>query len=179
MADPTLPEVNFVTGKPLGGGLTLNPETNLPEINFVTGKPLGHSKTMGVSSADAQGIFGDEKTAGYKEDLSAFTKYGVPLGRNLDFVELRARNQSTAEKWGHGIAKAGVTALGAVAENTVGVIAGLGSLATGGAYWDNAVGRNIDGMSTCLTISQKKSGIWAHYKKWVLLIFGVILLQMD
>lgn len=79
-----------------------------------------------------------------KDGITKFTDYNVPLGQELDWEEIRARNQSTAEQWGRGLAKAGVTTIGAVAENTLGVIFGLGSLAMGGAYYDNAVGRSVD-----------------------------------
>jgi hypothetical protein len=79
-----------------------------------------------------------------KDSITKFTDYNVPLGQELDWEEIRARNQSTAEQWGRGLAKAGVTTIGAVAENTLGVIFGLGSLAMGGAYYDNAVGRTVD-----------------------------------
>ena len=79
-----------------------------------------------------------------KDSITKFTDYNVPLGQELDWEEIRARNQSTAEQWGRGLAKAGVTTIGAVAENTLGVIFGLGSLAMGGAYYDNAVGRSVD-----------------------------------
>lgn len=79
-----------------------------------------------------------------KDGITKFTDYNVPLGQELDWEEIRARNQSTAEQWGRGLAKAGVTTIGAVAENTLGVIFGLGSLATGGAYYDNAIGRTVD-----------------------------------
>ena len=79
-----------------------------------------------------------------REPITNFTKYGIALGQDLDWDELRARRQSTADQWGNGIAKAGVTTIGAVAENTLGIIFGLGELATGGAYYDNAIGRTVD-----------------------------------
>ena len=82
-----------------------------------------------------------------KDSITKFTDYNVPLGQELDWEEIRARNQSTAEQWGRGLAKAGVTTIGAVAENTLGVIFGLGSLATGGAYYDNAIGNSVDKMN--------------------------------
>ena len=82
-----------------------------------------------------------------KDGITKFTDYNVPLGQELDWEEIRARNQSTAEQWGRGLAKAGITTIGAVAENTLGVIFGLGSLATGGAYYDNAIGNSVDKMN--------------------------------
>ena len=79
-----------------------------------------------------------------KDSITKFTDYNVPLGQELDWEEIRARNQSTAEQWGRGLAKAGVTTIGAVAENTLGVIFGIGELVSGGSYYDNAVGRSVD-----------------------------------
>ena len=140
-------KINPLTGEPLDTAI-LNPETNLPDVNPLTGEKLVPKK-RDVYRVDMQrdpdrAIMASEKSMGYQDDISKFTKYGVPLGQNLDWQELRARNQSTAEKWGHGLAKAGVTTLGAVAENTIGVLFGLGELATGGAYYDNAIGKAID-----------------------------------
>jgi len=80
----------------------------------------------------------------YKEPLANYIDYGVPLAPGYDWDEIRARNQGVGEKLGRGLVKMGVTTLGAVAENTVGIIAGLGSMASGGTYADNAVGRVVD-----------------------------------
>jgi len=80
----------------------------------------------------------------YTDDLSKYKKYNVPTTRHFNWDEQRARLQSTGEKWRNGISKALVTTVGALVENTVGVIAGLGELATGGAYYDNFVGKSID-----------------------------------
>ncbi len=93
-----------------------------------------------IGTGITSGMYANRK----KDSITKFTDYNVPLGQELDWEEIRARNQSTAEQWGRGLAKAGVTTVGAVAENTLGVIFGLGSLAMGGAYYDNAVGRSVD-----------------------------------
>lgn len=83
----------------------------------------------------------------YTDPIESYREYGVPLNPFVDWNEERANRQSTAEKWANGLTKAGITALGAVYENTVGVFAGLGSLATGGEYYDNFVGRQVDSVN--------------------------------
>ena len=77
-------------------------------------------------------------------DLQSYADYGVSLSPISDLDEARAQRQSTAEKWGNGLLKAGVTTVGAIAENTLGIVAGLGELASGGQYYDNAVGQTVD-----------------------------------
>ena len=80
----------------------------------------------------------------YTDDLSKYKKYNVPTTRHFNWDEQRARNQGTGEKWLNGITKALVTTAGAVVENTLGIVAGLGELAAGGAYYDNFVGKSVD-----------------------------------
>lgn len=88
-----------------------------------------------------------ELTNIYTDPLSSYTKYGVPLSPFVDWNEERAQRQSTGEKWANGLMKAGITTLGAVYENTVGVFAGLGEMATGGSYYDNFVGKQVDSVN--------------------------------
>ena len=83
----------------------------------------------------------------YTDPMSNYVSYGVPLNPYADWNDIRAKNQGTAEKIGRGALKMLTTTVGAVAENTIGVIGGLASLATGGTYADNAVGRSIDDMN--------------------------------
>lgn len=83
----------------------------------------------------------------YTDPLSSYLEYKVPMNPYFNFNDVRAQNQSTAEKWMRGLTKAGVTAFGAVVENSLGTLAGLGELATGGSFYDNAVGRNVDKMN--------------------------------
>lgn len=83
----------------------------------------------------------------YTDPAANYVSYGVPLNPYADWNDIRAKNQSTAEKIGRGALKMLTTTVGAVAENTIGVIGGLASLATGGTYADNAVGRSIDDMN--------------------------------
>ena len=83
----------------------------------------------------------------YTDPLSSYLEYNVPMNPYFNFNDVRAQNQSTAEKWMRGLTKAGVTAFGAVVENSLGTLAGLGELASGGSFYDNAVGRNVDKMN--------------------------------
>ena len=149
-------KINPMTGLPIGQrSATIDTTTGTEQkVNPMTGKPIGSVArgNMGVTIGGPAGFTSSAmSTSDYnirrKDDISRYQKYDVPLGQDLDWDEIRARNQSTAEKWGYGLTKALTTTVGAVAENTLGVIAGLGSLATGGAYWDNVVGRNIDNMN--------------------------------
>jgi hypothetical protein len=84
----------------------------------------------------------------YTDPIEKYAKYNVALNPFNDWNEERARNQGTAQKWMNGLTKAGLTTLGSVYENTVGVLAGLGSVMTGGSYYDNFVGRQVDEMNT-------------------------------
>ena len=83
----------------------------------------------------------------YTDPLSSYLEYKVPMNPYFNFNDVRAQNQSTAEKWMRGLTKAGVTAFGAVVENSLGTLAGIGEVASGGSFYDNAVGRNVDKMN--------------------------------
>jgi len=65
-------------------------------------------------------------TTQYSDNISKYQKYNVPLRQEFDWNEQRAQRQSTTEKWGHGLLKAGVTTVGAIADNTLGVLEGIG-----------------------------------------------------
>ena len=106
-----------------------------------------------VSTTDLHGDYaGGVQDLSYKlapgESLSRYKKYGVTnLLPGGDWDEERARRQSTGQKWINGLAKAGVTTLGAIAENSIGAIDGIGESiyhkdAT--KLYDNAVGRTVD-----------------------------------
>ena len=145
-------QINPITGDPIGNVALIDAETNLP-VNPITGEALGtygggSNLTIGGNNPNniAESITGSQLTTNRSrgQAISRYTDYGVPLGQDLDWDEIRARNQSTAEQWGRGLAKAGVTTLGAVAENTLGVVAGIGELMTGGSYYDNTVGLSVD-----------------------------------
>ena len=84
----------------------------------------------------------------YTDDISKYTKYGVGTTRMGDWNEERAQNQTTGEKWRRGIAKGIITTAGAIAENTLGVLAGIPTaLFTDRPYYDNIVGRGVDKMN--------------------------------
>ena len=125
-----------------GTAKRVNPITGEANQDIRPKVTLGDGR-MGEQMLNQQ-LLSTQYTTDRGEPITNFTKYGIALGQDLDWDELRARRQSTADKWGNGIAKAGVTTIGAAAENTLGIIFGLGELATGGAYYDNAVGRAID-----------------------------------
>ena len=142
-------DINPVTGKPWGEVAEVAAAVEKQSINPVTGLQWGaisQNQTPGFDDYTNQGsrIATTEKSLSYRDDISKYTDYGVPLGRNIDWDEIRAQNQSTAEQWGRGLAKAGVTFTGAFAENTIGVVAGLGSMLMGDPYRDNFVGKLVD-----------------------------------
>ena len=100
-----------------GENEVLNPQTNLPSYYI----------NPDTDPIDTNPLFFDQYdfTDQYTDDLSTYTDYGVGTTRFGDWNDERANQQSTAEKWGRGLAKAGITTLGAIAENTLGVLAGI------------------------------------------------------
>lgn len=115
-----------------------------PAISPLTGKAytqeqLSRSGTIGAPSAGLA-------TPQLRDDLSKYKRYGVSMSRWADHEEDRARYQSRAEKWGHGLMKAGVTSVGAVGD-TFGTLVGLGEWAVTGdstRVYDNAIGKVVD-----------------------------------
>jgi len=106
-----------------------------------------------VSTTDLKGDYaGGVKDLSYKlapgESLSRYQKYGVTnLLPGGDWDEERARRQSTGEKWINGLSKAAVTTVGAIAENSVGAIDGIGEAIYHKdmtKLYDNSVGRTVD-----------------------------------
>ena len=85
-----------------------------------------------------------------KEDMhgrNSYAAYGVELNPYADWDEARARRQSTSEKWVRGLGKAAITTVGAIAENTIGLLAGVGEALYHQditKLYDNHVGRFID-----------------------------------
>lgn len=123
----------------------LDPDTNLatpqrPSIrNIDTSQDPINTSPLFFDSYDFTDI--------YTDPLSDYTKYGITPTRFSDWNEQRAQGQSTGEKWKRGLTKAGITTVGAVAENTLGVLAGMGELFSGGQYYDNVVGQSVDKMN--------------------------------
>ena len=132
----------------------LNPTTNLPEPQKQEGDGIITQKDVEMAKASLsspetsriQSVPYDSMnfTNIYTDDIKQYTKYGVAPTRFFNWDEERAQNQGTGEKWINGLAKAGVTTLGAIAENTLGVAAGIGQMINGGRYYDNFVGKSVD-----------------------------------
>lgn len=122
---------------------TIDPTTNLPD-NSRPGRGIKLDTSVDPVNVDPLFFDTHDFTNTYTDDLSKYTKYNVQPTRFGDWNETRAQNQSTGEKWMRGLAKAGITTLGAVAENTIGILTGFGSMLAGGQYYDNAVGRTVD-----------------------------------
>lgn len=113
------------------------------------GKPLEYKETPDKFMSGLEQAAGTiNVTNKYQDSLANYAKYDVglsPFGE--DWNEIRANNQGVGEKIGRGLLKMGATMSGAIAENTIGVFSGLASMATGGTYADNAVGRSVDEMN--------------------------------
>ena len=128
--------------------ISINPKTNLQDTPTTNTGGIaikrGYSAYAGRKLPESYGYDSMNFTNIYTDDLSKYQKYDVPTTRFFNWDEERAKNQGTGEKWVNGLAKAGVTTIGAVAENTLGVVAGIGELVTGGAYYDNFVGKTVD-----------------------------------
>lgn len=125
--------------------------SNLDRIFEATGQKSapGYSRPATGGPVNAFDIAAKAKnvSAIYTDPLENYRESGVPLNPFVNLNEERAQRQSTWDKWVNGLTKAGITTLGAVYENTVGVFAGLGSLATGGEYYDNFVGKQVDSVN--------------------------------
>lgn len=144
-----LADLNALTGLPKGSpGSAKSSASN--DIAALTGTiPSVNTKSPfreGESALDNSRRTID-LTNVYTDPIENYVSYGVPLNPYADWNDIRAKNQSTAQKIGRGALKMLTTTTGAVAENTIGIIGGLASLATGGTYADNAVGRSIDDMN--------------------------------
>ena len=124
MAEQNTSLVNPMTGLTLGEqapgidstsgkDLLVNPMTGQTLTGAAQVKGLTFGGKPGELAAQMQGHTWTRRTG---DDLSKYQGYNVALGQDLNWDEQRARNQSTAEQWGRGLAKAGVTTLGAVLE---------------------------------------------------------------
>ena len=140
--------INPLTGLPytVHGADGKKPTRN-PNVNPLTGKPYTVTNQNYTPFKGTIGIPGDYSDYdGSWSGLSPATN--VNPFTNID--EQRARNQSTWDKWGNGIAKAGVTFVGAASENTVGYAMGLADyIASGFEDFDasminNPVGQFFD-----------------------------------
>ena len=137
--------INALTGLPVEN--TTKEVSTEPVINSITGQAAkGRPKAESYFGNIGGETFDVTKSMSFKE-YESFLDYDVDVRRGIDHVEARAQNQSTLQQWGRGLMKANITAVGALAENTIGLFWGLGSLATGGSFYDNAFGRAIDDMN--------------------------------
>lgn len=143
--NPLLVEVSRRSGLPEKTVTSDNPllqEAQQRSGKIITPDSRRHYEFSGLDAAAGQ----INLTNTYTDPLESYTSYGVPRNAFIDWNDTRAENQTTTEKWVNGLTKAGITAAGAFAENTVGAAAGLLNLAFGEnhSYYDNPVGRAID-----------------------------------
>ncbi len=136
------------------------PKEDIVDKSNPTGDPIGKAFTSLGGNIEYKGssyknyspldIAGQavDLTNVYTDPIGKYAEYNVALNPFNDWNEERAQNQSTTQKWMNGLSKAGLTTLGSVYENTVGVLAGVGSMMSGGSYYDNFVGRQVDEMNT-------------------------------
>ena len=129
----------------------LNPLTGLPyensgkasnKVNPLTGEAYSSLPVTSSPKARPQLI-----TTQYADNISKYQKYNVPLRQEFNWDEQRAQRQSTAEKWGHGLLKAGVTTVGSIADNTLGVLEGIGGAVINWdatKLYDTSVGKLVD-----------------------------------
>ena len=135
-------EISPLTGLPVESNQEKKPT---PKVSELTGKQIITDPTY-QRTVDAQMSY----DFGRRDRIDRYQDYGVPLRRGADWDEMRAQRQSTAEKWGRGIAKGLVTTVGAVADNTIGVLSGIGEAIYHGdstKLYDNSVGRAVDKMN--------------------------------
>ena len=146
----------------------ISSETGLPEKtiedvnpNSIVGEAFLRTKDPGYLTDPPKGTPNPEfnplrgsaatidLTNAYPEPLSNYTDYGVPLSPFADLNDERAQRQHWGEKWGRGLVKAGITLGTAFAENTVGLMAGLGNLAFGEnhSFTNNPFGRAMDNIN--------------------------------
>lgn len=145
MAEDKTPELEFFTGKPFDQKAAASKGRPTPAKDFFTGTDFSTvPESYSTRRQLEDGLFINEITRPIKGNVEDYTKYGVPLYRGFDWDEIRARNQGTVEKWVNGIAKAGVVTATSFTENLLGVPMGIISMASGGDFFDNSLGRRID-----------------------------------
>ena len=144
--DPTTQEINPLTGLPyVTGGPNGQQQV---KVNPLTGRPF---QTQRIATSPFKGTVG---MAGSFEDYNGtWLSPATDVNPFADIDEQRARNQSTWDKWGNGLAKAGLTFTGAVSENTLGYTLGLVDYMASGfedfeeSMANNPVGTFFDGLN--------------------------------
>jgi len=141
----SLEELSRVTGLPetKAEAALVKEHEGLAELNRLSGSLVFEKDQGGTSFVENARSRVDLGNI-YTDPIENYVSYGVPLNAFSDWNEQRALRQSTGQKWKNGLIKAGITTVGAVTENTLGVLAGLGEMATGGSYYDNFVGKGVD-----------------------------------
>jgi hypothetical protein len=91
-------------------------------------------KTLSSFSAEAKDPF-----VGQYFEGSRRSKYDYRLGEEHleDLNEVRAKRQSTADKWGNATAKMGITAATTFLDGTIGTVVGMGNMVLGGDFVAN------------------------------------------
>ena len=149
MADNT---IDSMTGLPLTVAGADGVITKNPDIDPLTGKPYTVVKAQDPL-AGTRGMAGD--FSAYNGSWSGLSG-ATPVNPFVNIDEQRARNQSAWDQAANGLAKAGVTFVGAVSENTAGYALGLMDYMAGGlGGWDefsesmsnNPVGQMFDGIN--------------------------------
>ena len=133
------------TGLIEGTDNTKTESGNKAEEKLLAKTPVHSSRGIGMPASGVQDL---SYRVSEHDPLSRYQKHGVTnLLPGGDWDEERAQRQSTGQKWANGLAKAAVTTVGAIAENTVGALDGIGE----SIYhkdmtklYDNAVGRTVD-----------------------------------
>tara|TARA_R100000900_G_scaffold108076_2_gene83831 strand:- start:12116 stop:16090 length:3975 start_codon:yes stop_codon:yes gene_type:complete len=164
------PNIQFPTTK-VPRNKTNDPKWVDPNTPLVYGPKSGRITSPAIHShRDLSWKLWDPNSGEY-ENVSKYSKYGVMFSAyGPSWQEQRARGQSTGEKWNHGLKKAAVTTGGAIVENTLGVIAGVGELLSGGQYHDNSIGHMVDGwndwarkeMPNYYTEKEKNMGLYGR-----------------
>lgn len=148
MAEPTgsapLESFSKFTGLPVKE--LAKPKDALSSFSEFVGEPLQpevKKSPYELSGLDLQARSIDLSNV-YTDPIANYASYKVPLSPYADWNEIRAENQGIGQKLGYGALKMGATIVGAVAENTIGIIGGIGSMLAGGTYANNPVGRSVD-----------------------------------
>jgi len=156
MENSTLDSISALTGLPINNvknstGIRTPQDDavfNLTGVKNINPTPNSGRPTVDPLDTYSQSV---DLTHRYKDPIESYQDYNVPLNPFLDWSEKRAENQGVVEKWTRGTIKMGGTILGTVAENTIGIVAGIGSMASGDTYANNFVGNSVDEMNGWLS----------------------------